>query len=176
MHSLISLSNVYFCHKSKIGAHHSSMNGTLYVYIYIYTYNTRTHIQRLRLAPLGDSHVPMCKRVSIMCIYIYINIYIYIYIYIYTYQNMLIKHVYIYRSYGHIYDIYIYAIYICYIYIYIYGKCLGFAGPVMTTGDASSSSSSFEDQKFNEGGRIKPLLKIFNECRSLTRVGELNPY
>jgi len=66
--------------------------------------------------------------------------------------------------------IYIYA-------IYIYGKCLGFAGPVMTTGDASSSSSSsFEDQKFNEGGRIKPLLKIFNECRSLTRVGELNPY
>ena len=23
---------------------------------------------------------------------------------------------------------------------------------------------------------IKPLLKIFNECRSLTGVGELNPY
>ena len=23
---------------------------------------------------------------------------------------------------------------------------------------------------------IKPLLKIFNECRSLTVVGELNPY
>ena len=30
--------------------------------------------------------------------------------------------------------------------------------------------------KFNGGGRIKPLLKIFNECRSLTGVGELNPY
>ena len=26
------------------------------------------------------------------------------------------------------------------------------------------------------GGRIKPLLEIFNECRSLTGVGELNPY
>ena len=30
--------------------------------------------------------------------------------------------------------------------------------------------------KFNRGGRIKPLLKIFNECRRLTGVGELNPY
>ena len=29
---------------------------------------------------------------------------------------------------------------------------------------------------FNGGGRIKPLLKIFYECRSLTGVGELNPY
>ena len=29
--------------------------------------------------------------------------------------------------------------------------------------------------KFNGGGRIKPFLKIFNECRSLTGVGELNP-
>ena len=29
---------------------------------------------------------------------------------------------------------------------------------------------------FNGGGRIKPLLKIFNECRSLTGVGELKPY
>ena len=28
----------------------------------------------------------------------------------------------------------------------------------------------------NWGGRIKPLLKIFNECRNLTGVGELNPY
>ena len=28
----------------------------------------------------------------------------------------------------------------------------------------------------NGGGRIKPLLKIFNECKSLTGVGELNPY
>jgi len=30
--------------------------------------------------------------------------------------------------------------------------------------------------KFNTGGRIKLFLKIFNECRSLTGVGELNPY
>ena len=30
--------------------------------------------------------------------------------------------------------------------------------------------------KFNGVGRIQPLLKIFNECRSLTGVGELNPY
>ena len=30
--------------------------------------------------------------------------------------------------------------------------------------------------EFNGGGRIKPLLKIFNECKSLTGVGELNPY
>ena len=29
--------------------------------------------------------------------------------------------------------------------------------------------------KFNGGGRMKPLLKIFNECRILTGVGELNP-
>ena len=31
-------------------------------------------------------------------------------------------------------------------------------------------------EEFNGGGRIKPLLKIFNECKSLTGVGELNPY
>ena len=31
-------------------------------------------------------------------------------------------------------------------------------------------------QKFEGGGRIKPLLKIINECRSLKGVGELNPY
>ena len=66
---------------------------------------------------------------------------------------------------------------ISYIYMYIYGKCLGFA------------------RTRNDDGRriiiiinimliniiiiiniIKPLLTIFNECRSLTRVGELNPY
>ena len=27
-------------------------------------------------------------------------------------------------------------------------------------------------EEFNGGGRIKPLLKIFNECKSLTGVGE----
>ena len=64
--------------------------------------------------------------------------------------------------------------------MYIYGKCLGFA------------------RTRNDDGRriiiiiinimfiniliiiiiniIKPLLTIFNECRSLTGVGELNPY
>ena len=30
--------------------------------------------------------------------------------------------------------------------------------------------------KVNGGGRIKPFLKIFDECRSLTGLGELNPY
>ena len=30
-------------------------------------------------------------------------------------------------------------------------------------------------EEFNGGGRIKPLLKIFNECKSLTGVGELKP-
>ena len=28
-------------------------------------------------------------------------------------------------------------------------------------------------EEFNGGGRIKSLLKIFNECRSLTGVGNL---
>ena len=52
------------------------------------------------------------------------------------------------------------------IYIYIYGKCLGFAR-----------------NRNHDWQRIiiiivimKPLLKIFNACRSLTGVGELNPY
>jgi len=63
------------------------------------------------------------------------------------------------------------------LYIYIYGKCLGIA------------------RTRNDDGRriiiiiiiniiiiiiiiniIKPLLTIFNECRSLMGVGELNPY
>ena len=26
------------------------------------------------------------------------------------------------------------------------------------------------------GGKIKPLLRIFNECKRLTGVGEINPY
>ena len=30
-------------------------------------------------------------------------------------------------------------------------------------------------EEFNGGGRIKPLLKIFKEWKSLTGVGELNP-
>jgi len=65
-------------------------------------------------------------------------------------------------------------------YIYIYGKCLGFA----------------RNRNHDRQGIIiiiiviiviiiiiffffiiiKPLLQIFNECRSLTGVAELNPY
>jgi len=30
-------------------------------------------------------------------------------------------------------------------------------------------------EEFNGGGRIKPLWKIFNECKSLTGVGEFKP-
>ena len=33
-----------------------------------------------------------------------------------------------------------------------------------------------ECKSLTGGGRIKPLLKIFNEWKSLTGVGELNPY
>ena len=63
--------------------------------------------------------------------------------------------------------------------IFLYGKCLGFARTrnddrrriiiiiiIIISSIISSSSSS----------RIKPLLKIFNECRSLTGLGEFNPY
>ena len=32
-----------------------------------------------------------------------------------------------------------------------------------------------DDDESNWGGRIKPLLKFFNECKSLTGLGELNP-
>jgi len=56
--------------------------------------------------------------------------------------------------------------YVCMYVLYIYGKCLGFA------------------RKRNHDRQgiiiviiiiIKPLLKIFNECRSFTGVGKLNP-
>ena len=61
----------------------------------------------------------------------------------------------------------IYILYtVIYIYIYIYGKCLGFA---RTRNDDRRRIIIIII-------RIKPLLKIFNECRSLTGVGELNPY
>jgi hypothetical protein len=52
--------------------------------------------------------------------------------------------------------------------IYIYGKCLGFA-----------QNRNHDRQRIiiiTIIIIIKPLLKIFNEGRSLTRVGELNPY
>ena len=47
------------------------------------------------------------------------------------------------------------------------GKCLGFA------------RIRYDDRRriiIISSSSSKPLLKIFNECRSLTRVGELNPY
>ena len=59
---------------------------------------------------------------------------------------------------------YNYKCYICYICIYIYGKCLGFAW------------NRNHDRQRIIIIIIKPILKIFNECRSLTGVGELNPY
>ena len=60
--------------------------------------------------------------------------------------------------------------------IYIYGKCLGFARNrdhgrqriiiiIITTTTTTIIIII-----------IKPLLKVFNECRYLTGVGELNPY
>ena len=54
--------------------------------------------------------------------------------------------------------------YITHKYIYIYGKCLGFA------------PNRNHDRQRIIIIIIKPFLKIFNECRSLTGVGELNPY
>ena len=64
-------------------------------------------------------------------------------------------------------------------YIYIYGKCLGFA-----------RNRNHDRQHIISTiiiiisiiiiiiiiNIIKPLLTIFNECRSLTGVGELNPF
>jgi hypothetical protein len=54
-----------------------------------------------------------------------------------------------------------------YIIIYIYGKCLGFAGTRNV--DRRRISSIIIIIRIT-------LLKIFNECRSLTGVGELKPY
>jgi len=62
------------------------------------------------------------------------------------------------------------------VYIYIYGKCLGFARNrnhnrqriiiiIITTTTIITIIIIII---------IKPLSKIFNECRSLTGVGELN--
>ena len=45
-------------------------------------------------------------------------------------------------------------------------------GPAMTTGDAFIIIMIMMMFIII----IKPLLKIFNECRSLTAVGELGPY
>ena len=63
------------------------------------------------------------------------------------------------------------------VYIYIYGKCLGFARNrnhnrlliiiiiITTTTNITNIIIIII---------IKPLSKLFNECRSLTGVGELN--
>ena len=71
-----------------------------------------------------------------------------------------------------IYIIRIYIhIYIIHIYIYIYGKCMGFA---RTRNDDRRRILIIIIITIIIS--IKPLLKIFNECRSLTGVGDLNPY
>ena len=69
------------------------------------------------------------------------------------------------------------GIYIYMYIIYIYGKCLGFA---RTRNDDRRRIIiiiiTIIIITIIIIIRIKPLLKIFNECRSLTGVGELNPY
>ena len=95
---------------------------------------------------------PHAYLVSYLYIYVYIykSIYIYMYIYIYVYIYICI---------------YIY-IYVC-IYIYTYGKCLGFA-----------RNCNYDRKRIIIIIIIiiiKPLSKIFNECRSLTGVGDWNP-
>jgi len=56
--------------------------------------------------------------------------------------------------------------------IHVYGKCLGFA----RTRNDNRRRIIIIIININIIIRIKPLVKIFNECRSLTGVGELNPY
>jgi len=84
--------------------------------------------------------------------YIYITLYIYLYIYHYLYK----------------YNAYIYNI-SC---KYHYDKCLGFA---RTRNDDRRRIIIIIITIIIIIIRIKPFLKIFNECRSLTGVGELNP-
>ena len=79
-----------------------------------------------------------------------------IYIFIYTYIHIFIYNIYIYQFFIYIY-----------IYIYIYVKCLGFA---RTRTDDRQRIIIIIIIII----RTKPLLKIFNECRSLTGWWELN--
>ena len=67
----------------------------------------------------------------------------------------------------------------------ILGKCMGFARTriiIITTIVIiiiiikPLLKISDECRSLTVGGRIKHSLKILNECRSLTEVGELNPY
>ena len=70
--------------------------------------------------------------------------------------------------------------------VYIYGKCLGFARTRNDDGRRIIIIIININIMFiniiniiiiiNNINIIKPLLTIFNECRSLTGVGELNPY
>ena len=69
-------------------------------------------------------------------------------------------------------------------YIYIYGKCLGFARNrnhdrqhiISTIIIIIIISIIIIIIIITIINIIKPLLTIFNECRSLTGVGELNPH
>ena len=111
--------------------------------------------------------------------YIKLNVHVYILqdIYIYTYIYMQQLYIYI------CVIIYMYThIMTCiFIYIYIYGKCLGFA---RTRNDDGQRIIIIIIIIININIMIniiiiitinKPFLKIFNECRSLKKVGELNP-
>jgi len=73
------------------------------------------------------------------------------------------------------------------VYIYIYGKCLGFARTRNDDGRRIIIIIIIINNNINIMfininiiiiiiNIIKPLLTIFNECRSLTGVEELNPY
>ena len=66
---------------------------------------------------------------------------------------------------------YVYIKCVC-IYICIYGKCLGFA----RTRNDYRRNITITTTTTIIIIISKPLLKIFNECRSLTGMGELNPY
>ena len=92
--------------------------------------------------------------------YIHTCIHAYIHTYIHTYTHTWVhasihtnKHAFI-HLHAH-----------THIYICIYGKCLGFA---QTRND--------DRRRIIIIIRIKPLLKIFNECRSVRGGGEVNPY
>ena len=64
-------------------------------------------------------------------------------------------------------------------YIYnIHTVCNFTARRLVLPGDLQGRSRhvDHDDDESNWGGRIKPLLKFFNECKSLTGLGELNPY
>ena len=110
--------------------------------------------------------------IYIICVYIYIYISVYMCICVYVYMCIC--------TYVHM-CIYVYmciCVYVCmcicvYVYIYTYGKCLGFARNRNHDRQRiiiiiKPLSKVFNECRslFNGGGRIKPSLRIFNECRS----------